>query len=233
MNNQLKALIFDVDGTIADTEQYGHLPAANDAMSELDLNIKWEWDTFKEWINTIPGNVNRLTHTLKQRNVTLTEIEKLTEAFAPLKRRIYIQKYLPNLTLRPGIASLMEQAVDQGILLAIVSTSYESQIKALLQAQLNDFYPLFNPVFGKESGQKTGSGGFLHKKCIDELGIPSSQAIVIEDAQNGLDAATSAGIATAIFYNDYTYGSNFNRAKLVAPSAQYFSLENLSEICLN
>ncbi|HFC00522.1 MAG TPA: phosphatase [Phaeodactylibacter sp.] len=232
-NHQLKALIFDVDGTIADTEKNGHLPAANDAMKALGLEIQWGWDEFKGWISTIPGNVNRLKHSLQLQGVSATEIEKLATAFAPLKKKIYIEKYLPNLLIRKGIVALMEQAVAQKIQLAIVSTSYESQIKALLQSQLPQFYPLFHPILGKESGKKTDNNGFLHKKCIEELGISAHQAIVIEDAQNGLEAASCANIPTAIFYNDYTFGSDFSGAKVVAPNAQYFSLKDLEKICLN
>jgi beta-phosphoglucomutase-like phosphatase (HAD superfamily) len=233
MSKNLKALIFDVDGTIADTEQYGHLPASNDAMKELGLDIVWTWNVFKGWINTIPGNANRLIHSLKERNVPQKEIDKLCEAFIPLKKKIYIEKYLPNLKLRKGIVSLMKEALSRGVKLAVVSTSHETQIRALLESQLSEFYPHFNPIFGKETGRKTENDGFLHKKCLSKLAVSANEAIVIEDAQNGLDAAQCAEIPTAVFYNDYTYGSCFNYARLVAPSAERFNLESLTNICLD
>ncbi len=232
MNTQLKAVIFDVDGTIADTEQYGHLPAANEAMQKMGLNIQWNWAEFRVWINTIPGNVNRLKYSLSKRNISDSELDKITTTFASLKKKIYIDKYLPKISLRKGILSLIQEAVSNDIRLAIVSTSYESQIRALLQAQLPSFYSLFEPILGKESGVKTDNGGYLHKKCVAEMNLNPEEIIVIEDAQNGLEAANLAGLNTAIFYNDYTYGSCFQHAKLVAPSAHLFSLRDISNICL-
>ncbi|HFA47655.1 MAG TPA: phosphatase [Bacteroidetes bacterium] len=231
MHTQLKAIIFDVDGTIADTERYGHLPAANDAMRELGLDITWHWDTFKDWINTIPGNVNRLKYSLKKEGYTQQKIERLAEAFAPLKKSIYINKYLPNLQLREGVVPLIRQTISEGVRLAIVSTSYESQIKALLQSQLAEFYKYFDPILGKESGRKTENDGFLHKKCLDILNIKPPEAIVIEDSQNGLDAAICADIPTVVFYNDYTVGSPFEGAKLIAPNMAGYTLEKLIEHC--
>ena len=233
MKHQLKALIFDVDGTLADTEQYGHLPASNDAMSELGLKIKWEWDTFKEWINTIPGTVNRLVHTLSEMGYPAKEIEYYAMEFAPLKKSIYINKYLPDLQLREGVADMIEQAVSTGIKLAIVSTSYEDQIEALLKSQLSDYFSYFNPILGKESGTKTDSNGYLHKRCLQIVGIEAHEAIVIEDSQSGLEAALCAHIPTAVFYNDYTIGSSFEGAKITAASMATYSLQHLIDTCLN
>jgi len=231
MNKTLKALIFDVDGTIADTEQYGHLPASNEAMKELGLDIVWNWKTFSDWINTIPGNANRLEFSLQQTEMSQAEIEEYCKAFIPLKKKIYIDKYLPQLKLRPGVVSLMKEAIVNNIKLAVVSTSHESQIKALLRSQLPAIYPYFQPILGKESGRKTENDGFLHKKCLATLNIAASQAIVIEDAQNGLEAATCVNIPTVVFYNDYTFGSCFSKAKLVAPSADFYKLKDLAKTC--
>ncbi|HHM21402.1 MAG TPA: phosphatase [Bacteroidetes bacterium] len=230
MPTQLKALLFDVDGTIADTERYGHLPAGNDALKMLGLDFEWHWDTFKGWINTLPGSVLRLKYSLKKRGYTDGEIERLAREFAPLKKSIYIQKYLPGIRLRRGVRQLIEQAVAANVRLAIVSTSYESQIKALLQSRLAPFYKYFDPILGKESGRKTENNGYLHKKCLRILNIKPHQAIVIEDSQNGLEAALCANIPTVVFYNDYTAGSSFEGAKLIAPDMEEYTLEKLIEI---
>ena len=231
MHTQVKALIFDVDGTIADTEKHGHLPAANDAMKELGLPFEWEWDMFKDWINIIPGNVNRLKYTLNKKGYGTEEIERLAGEFAPLKKSIYINKYLPFLQLRNGVADLIGEAVSAGIRLAIVSTSYEAQIKALLQSQLAGYYKYFHPILGKESGRKTENDGFLHKKCLNILNIKPHEAIVIEDSQNGLEAAICANIPTAVFYNEYTVGSSFKGAKIIAPGMEGYTLGKIIENC--
>jgi len=61
--HKLKALIFDVDGTLIHSERDGHLPACNDAFRELQLPVEWDWPTFKSMLQ-IPGNANRLRHWL-------------------------------------------------------------------------------------------------------------------------------------------------------------------------
>ncbi len=225
----LKLLIFDVDGTLADTERYGHLPASNDAMKELGLPLHWSWEEFLKLL-PIPGNVNRLRAALQQRGYSAEEIESLAERFAPLKQRIYIEKYLPALRLRPGIRELIARAIETGKELAIVSTSYESQIRALLENQLSQFAPHFRVILGKESGKKTGPEGTLYGTCLQRTGFLADEALAIEDSAEGLRAAGAVGIPAVVFYNDYTFGSDFRNALLVAPEATLVTLEQLEEI---
>ena len=230
---QLKAIIFDVDGTLADTEQFGHLPACNAAMKKLDLDIKWTWKEYIEMLHTIPGNVNRFKNVLQKKGFDENQIETLASQFAALKKSFYIHEFLPQLKLRAGVENLIKECIAYKVRLAIVSTSYESQIKALLNSHLNKYQKFFHPILGKETGKKTNNDGYLHKKCLDILKIKPREAIVIEDANDGLIAALSANIPTAVFYNDYTFGSEFAGAKLVAPSLEYFNLKQLQHILLN
>jgi len=229
---KLKAIIFDVDGTMVDSERYGHLPACNEAFEQLNLDIKWDWAYFKTLIHHIPGSANRLRDELKKRKYPMQSIESILARFEPLKKRLYIEKYLPELKIREGVIKLLEQAIQEKIILGIVSTSYEIQIKALLKAQFPQFEKSFQLVLGKESGQKTNNNGFLHKKALEIMQLSTDSVIMIEDSKEGLDAAVEAGIATAVFYNDYSFNQSFRKAHLVAPSLHFFSLQKLEDICL-
>lgn len=231
MPNQLKAIIFDVDGTLADTERYAHFPACNDAMAALDLPFHWDWATYLRLFHAIVGNANRLRSFLKEQGYEPETIETYANRFIPLKQSIYIEKYLPRVALRKGVKTIMHEAVDRGLQLAIVSSSHESQIRALLEARFFEFSPHFKHVFGKESGRKTENDGFLHKKCLLALGLPPEEVLVIEDAPDGLKAALCAHLPTAVFYNEYTFGADFAGAKLVAPSISHFDLQTLEAIC--
>lgn len=230
MPYKLKAIIFDVDGTLANTEKYAHFPACNDAIAEIGLPFQWDWDGYIKLFHTVGGNANRLRLYLKQLGYSPEETEDYVSKFTPAKQRFYIERYLPQVALRKGIKDIMQQAVDKGLKLAMVSTSHESQITALLNAQFTEFLPHISFVFGKESGRKTENDGFLHKKCLAALELPPEQVLMIEDAQDGLEAAVCAGIPTAVFYNEYTYGSDFTGARLVAPSIQHFNLNDLEKI---
>ncbi|MEN8250692.1 MAG: HAD-IA family hydrolase [Bacteroidota bacterium] len=212
-----KAIIFDVDGTIANSERWGHLPASNEAIKMLGLPFEWDWPTFKRML-TIPGTANRLRHELEARSYSKGDIEAYIGAFVPIKKELYINKYLPQVSLRTGIKEFMQRAIVKGVKMAIVSTTYEAQINELLATKLPDEKPFFNPVLGKESGVKTGSEGVLYERCLSELNLQPEECIVIEDSSAGLAAARKAGIPTLVFYNDYTENEDFKGAVLVESS---------------
>ncbi len=223
-----QAIIFDVDGTLADTERWGHLPACNEAFRVLGLPLQWEWAEFKELMVTIQGNANRLRHALTRLGTYApADIEAYIEAFVPIKQELYVNKYLPLINLREGIADFISEIKAAGIPLAIVSTSYEAQINELLKTKLPDVQAAFKPVLGKGSGQKTGSEGVLYGKCLSILGAEPTCCLVIEDSAAGLRAALQAGIPTVVFYNDYTANEDFTGAVLVAPSVTQIDTRQL------
>lgn len=230
--HKLKALIFDVDGTLIHSERDGHFPACNDAFRELQLPVEWDWPTFKSMLQ-IPGNANRLRHWLTTKlHWPKEQVEHAVQQFEPLKKKIYIERYLPQLPLRTGVEAILKEAIANGVRLAIVSTTYESQIHALLDNQLKAYQSHFEIVLGKESGPKTGKEGILYSKCRDMLGLPEENILVIEDSQAGMEAALGARIPVAVFYNDVTWGENFTGARLVARSLAYFNLATLEGLCL-
>ena len=229
----LQALIFDVDGTLADTEQHSHLPACNDAFAQLGYSIHWSWDEFKAML-PVQGNALRMRQTLEKRRPAMSPeaLDHAVAELAQLKKRLYIEKYLPRLRLRPGVKRLITSAVDRGIRLAIVSSSYEAQIAALLQYRLSDVAGLFKPLLGKESGRKTAPESPVYRRCLAELGTAPAQTLVIEDSAVGFKAAHRAGLPCAVIYNDYTFGEDFAGAALVARSLEPFTLDQLAALCL-
>lgn len=230
---KLKALIFDVDGTIANTEYRGHLPACNEAFATLSYPIKWTWDEFVA-MQAVPGNAQRMRLSLQAWNPRLSdqELDERVEGLVALKKKFYIEKYLPDLPLRDGVLNIMQEALRRGVRLAVVSMSYEAQVNALLASRLPDIYAHLDPILGKESGPKTAPDSPLYKRCLAELGTKPEETLVIEDSQEGFEAAKRAGLPCAVMYNDYTFGKNFAGAQLVARSLAFFSLEQLEALCL-
>lgn len=224
---QPKAIIFDVDGTIANSERWGHLPACNEAFKILALPIHWDWPEFKRLLR-IPGNANRLRHVLSNEyEFSQADIDAYIEAFVKIKKELYITKYLGQVQLRTGIEQFIGDIIKANIRLAIVSTSYESQINELLESKLDKYKTYFNPVLGKESGTKTGDDGVLYDTCLKKLALAPEECLVIEDSKEGFEAAQKAGIPTAIFYNDYTAGNSFEGAVVVASSVEEIDAEGL------
>ncbi len=225
---ELKMVIWDVDGTIADTERHGHLPACNEAMQLLGLEESWSWPQFKEMLARVPGNANRLRHALSRQGYAPAAIEGYVERFIPLKKKLYIEKYLKEVALRPGVRALMHQMLEAGIRLAVISTSHEAQIEALLRHQLPEVYPHFEYILGKESGAKTRSKGLLHRMLMGRTGLSAEELLMIEDAADGLEAARAAQIEVLVCYNDYTRGQDFRQALAVVPTLASLTLEQLT-----
>jgi len=222
-----EAIIFDVDGTIANSERWGHLPACNEAFKILSLPLEWDWPTFKQLL-AIPGNANRLRYELTRMNdYSETDVNAFVDAFVPIKKELYITKYLKKVELRSGIKDFIEAIISAGTRLAIVSTSYETQIKELLSTKLPELMLHFKPILGKESGVKTGEQGVLYERCLAELNLPAEKCLVIEDSGAGFEAAKKAGIPTVVFYNDYTEMEYFAGALLVESSVKNIDMEKL------
>ena len=228
---EVRALLLDVDGTLAETERHGHLAASNATFRELDLPVEWSWEDFLD-LYPIPGNARRLRHWLQTRtDWPDPRIQEAVEAFRERKQEIYIRDFLPGLELRPGVRRLLREAVARDLRLAVVSTSHERQIHALLDQLLPEYRNDVEAVYGKETAVKTGPEGRLYAVALARLGLRPFQAVAIEDSPEGAEAAVRVGIPTAVFYTDMTASAGFPGARLVARSLDLFDLDGLLEAC--
>jgi HAD superfamily hydrolase (TIGR01509 family) len=186
-------------------------------------------------LQPIHGNALRMRLALESLQPPLppAELETAAQRLKQLKRQLYIEQYLPRLSLRPGIRPLIGSALERGVRLAIVSTSDDEQIHALLRHHLPEAAPHFRPILGKDAGQKTAPDSPLYRRALAELGTSVSETLVIEDSQLGFHAARAAGLPCAVFYNHYTYGQDFAGARLVARSLEFFDLDTLTALCLD
>ena len=230
---KLKALIFDVDGTIANTEREGHLPACNEAFVRLNYPVQWSWAEYKQLL-PLPGTQARVRQTLVdcQPGLAGAALDEAVEEFTAVKRQIYLEKFATAPTLRPGVKELVAEAVVHNLKLAIVTLSHEAQVKAMLQIQMPNYASVFNPILGKMTGPKHARGSPLYTRCLAELDLPRDEVLVIEDSEGGTAAAVEAGLPVMVVYNDYTENGRFPGARLITPTLASFNLEQLSFLCL-
>src|SRR5574337_537783 len=225
---KLRAIIFDVDGTLADTEKDGHLVACNEAFARMGFDIRWSWEEFRELLK-IPGNARRMRLALSTRtSLSETEIDRIVPELFALKKELYLKR-VGGLSLYPGVARIIREAVDRGVRLAIVSVTHEDQILALLKALIPEALDAFDPIFGQQSGKKDSA---LYARCASMLGCDTSEILVIEDSEKGFKAANGAGLACAVVYNEYTRGQDFTDAELVVRSLECLNLDLLERLCL-
>lgn len=226
---RLRALIFDVDGTLADTERDGHLAASNDAFTALGVPIRWGWEEYRRLL-AIPGTRNRMRLALEALGtMSAAQVEEAVPELFRLKQARYLE-LVDRLPLRPGVERLLDEAVENGVRLAIVSTSSEPQIHALLRARLPTFAEVFRPVLGQQSGPKVGPDGRLYELCVQQLALPAAAAVAVEDAEDGYLAARRAGIPCLVVPSRYAGDSRFADAALVAESLADVNLRILEEL---
>jgi len=215
----LKALIFDVDGTLAETEKVGHLPAFNEAFRKADLN--WNWDeTMYADLLSVTGGKERILYFINQYKPSLPNhisIEELILMLHKEKTKFYHQIVSSGrLKLKAGIARLIGEARKKGILLAIATTTHPDNVISLLNAALApDSHNWFKVIAAGDIVKEKKPAPDIYKFALDQLSLPASACIAFEDSRNGLLSALGAGIPVIVTKSFYTEKEDFTGAKLV------------------
>ncbi len=221
----LQALIFDVDGTLAETERDAHLVAFNQAFKQAGLDWNWS-DKLYESLLAVTGGKERICYYLDQFNTDFLKLNSfestlaLEEFIASLhiaKTKLY--KQLMNegkVPLRPGVKRLIQQAREQGIKLAIATTTTPANVTALLENTLGlKSEQWFEVIAAGDVVAAKKPAADIYFYALEKLNLSASQCLAIEDSENGLISAQQAGLKTVITINDYTLSHNFSSAELV------------------
>ena len=220
----MPALIFDCDGVLADTEQFGHLPAFNRTFAEFNVPVQWSVKEYAEKVK-IGGGKERmrsiLTPSLAE-SLGLQDDDAVDNAvLAWHRRKTEVYKALVEsgvMPARPGIARIAEEAHGAGWTLAVASTSAEPAVRAVLAHAVGEGPASHFAVFAGDvvPAKKPAPDIYLH--ALRQLGTAPQDAIVIEDSANGLRAALGAGLRTVVTVSGFTRGEDFTGAAIVVSS---------------
>ena len=216
----LKALIFDVDGTLADTES-AHRAAFNATFAEV--GIGWHWDeSLYAALLDVAGGKERIGHywrIVDPAEARGRQVDATIERIHAIKTRRYAEALERGaLALRPGVARLLHEARHAGLALAIATTTTPANVAALLAPALGaDWRALFASVCDGATVPLKKPAPDVYLAALRELGLAGADCVAFEDSDNGLRAATAAGIATVVTPTAFTRGQRFDGALRVLP----------------
>jgi HAD superfamily hydrolase (TIGR01509 family) len=220
-----RALVFDCDGVLADTERYGHLPAFNETFEEFELPVRWTEEEYGRKLS-IGGGKERMASLLTpefvaaaglpadpegQRNCLATWHQRKTEIYTAM----VASGRLPG---RPGVRRLVEEARAAGWVLAVASTSAEASVRAVLEHVVGEDTAGGFEVFAGDVVAHKKPAPDIYCLASERLGVEREQTIVVEDSRNGLLAAQAAGLLCVVTVNGYTASEDFSEAALVVSS---------------
>jgi len=214
----IKAIIFDVDGTLADTED-AHRLAFNKAFSESNLDWNWDVELYDKLLK-VTGGKERIKYFVES---FLTNFNKPAD-FDGFVKNLHVLKtahYTGMLgdgliPLRPGIKQFIDEAHQAGITLAIATTTTPANVSALLEVGLGkDWEKYFSANGCGDIVPNKKPAPDIYDWVLRELKLDASECIALEDSNNGLRSALAAGIKTYVTINPYTSKHDFTGAAAV------------------
>lgn len=223
MDQPLRALVFDVDGTLADTEHF-HLCAFNRAFADEGLDWHWDEAQYTQLLD-VSGGRERMLHYWRASRERMVEIDAnaildVVERLHQAKTAVYEAMVGDGLVgLRPGVLALMEEARRRGLALAIATTTSPVNVAALLRRAVGPQWPLHFPVVcDASSAPRKKPHPQVYLQALAQLQLPPQACIAFEDSAKGLCAATAAGLETVVTPTVFTQDHDFSGALRVLPS---------------
>lgn len=219
---ELKALLFDVDGTLADTERDGHRVAFNRAFADAGLDWHWDEPLYGELL-AITGGKERIRHYLAQHRPEEdlpADLDGLIADLHAAKTRHYTELLATGaIPLRPGVERLLREARGAGLRLGIATTTTPANVTALLESTLGpESVDWFEVIAAGDIVPAKKPAPDIYHYALEKMALAPEEALAFEDSANGVRSAAGARLPTVVTVNDYTRDHDFSGAVTVLDS---------------
>ncbi|WKG07826.1 HAD-IA family hydrolase [Nocardia sp. PE-7] len=210
---QLRAVIFDVDGTLVDSERDGHRVAFNSAFAEAGLPDRWDVEEYGQLLK-VAGGAQRLAFWFEQHAVPAEQARELAHRVHRTKTRIMRQMASDGqIRARPGARELIERLRSRGVRLHVATTGTRAWVEPLLKHAFGE--PFDTVTTGTEVPVLKPSPA-VYLDVLIQTGLSAEQVVAVEDSANGVRSAVAAGLRCVAAQNAYTRTDDLSAAVLVA-----------------
>ncbi len=228
-----RAIIFDVDGTLAETEE-AHRKAFNRAFAAAGLDWQWDQALYRKLL-AVTGGKERIRYFIEDfggAGAPTDGLDAYIKALHATKTEAYVEIVTGGeLELRPGVRELIHAARDKGYRLAIATTTTPANIDALFAATLGESgHDLFEVICAGDSVPNKKPAPDVYLKALAELDLPAASCVAIEDSRNGLLSAVAAGIPAIVTPGIYTSGEDFGEAALVVDDLSVLEIAEIEAV---
>lgn len=215
----LHALLFDVDGTLADTERHGHRPAFNQAFK--DAGLDWHWDAaLYGKLLAVTGGKERIKHYIEHDRPDYQKpahFEQLVADLHQAKTRHYAALAATgSIPMRPGVKRLLNEARAAGLRLGIATTTTPENVTVLLEHSLGSgTQDWFEVIAAGDIVPSKKPAPDIYHYALEKMGLNPAECLAFEDSENGLRSSLGAGLKTLVTVNDYTLDHDFTGASVI------------------
>lgn len=212
---ELKCILWDVDGTLADTERDGHRVAFNMAFDEAGHEREWDVPTYGELL-AVTGGKERIKFDIERGDMCEMPYEAIVGLHA--RKTAHYETLIAEgrIPLRPGVRRLLEEAFVAGITLGVATTTTPSALDALIEHSLGkEWFDRFAVLAAGDIVPAKKPAPDIYTYAMEQLGVNPENTLAIEDSENGWRAAHAAGLKCVVTVNDYTRDHDFRGADLV------------------
>jgi HAD superfamily hydrolase (TIGR01509 family) len=212
----LEALIFDVDGTLAETEE-AHRQSFNEAFAAFGFDWNWDKELYRQLLQ-VTGGKERLRYYIDEwrpRGIELA-LARFAEIYEDASARYSMLVRSGAVAARPGVRRLITEAHERGVRLAIATTSLRDSVDALLRMMVGkETSSWFMVIAAGDIVARKKPAPDIYLAALEKLGFGADSCVAIEDSENGVKAAIAAGLPVIAAPSYYLKGDDFSLATSV------------------